>query len=81
MSAAYVSIHVGEDVPLNESVTVAKAGDPCAWVYVDGFEAAVWGSPAAMRRFAAAVVIAAENADVMRGAIELGPAARGRRAV
>jgi len=63
MGAAYASIHVGEGVELDASVHLSSSGVPRAWVYVDGHEAAVWGSPDALRRLAAALVIAADEAD------------------
>jgi hypothetical protein len=63
MGAAQVSIHVGEDVDLTASTHIARTGAPRAWVHIDGYDSAVWGSPVALRRFAAAVVEAADSAE------------------
>jgi hypothetical protein len=66
MSAAQVSIYVREDTVLVDHVHVFDAGEPRAWLYIDeAQDAAVWGSPPALRRLAAAAVAAAEHADAL----------------
>jgi len=61
--SAHVSIFIGEDAELNQSVHLLQSGASRAWVHVDGFDAAVWGSPAALRRFARAVEAAADSGE------------------
>ncbi len=64
MSAAHVSVHVAEGARLTWHLHVAGTGAPHAWVYVDEEQdVALWGSPPALRRLAAALVVAAEEAD------------------
>ena len=41
-----------------------EAGEPSGWLYLGGRgDVALWGSPAALRRLAAALVLVAERAD------------------
>jgi hypothetical protein len=64
MSTARVSVHVSEDTALEEHVFVADSGEPRAWLYIGGgSESAIWGSPTALRRMAAAAVVTAEHAE------------------
>ena len=66
MSAAYVSVYVREDAVLDAHPHVSGAGGPRAWVYVDEEQdVALWGSAPALRRLAAALVVAAEEADAL----------------
>lgn len=68
--SAQVSIFIGEDAELSESVHLKRSGAARSWVHVNGFEAAVWGSPAALRRFARAVVAAADSGEAReRGSV------------
>src|SRR4051794_856105 len=64
MSAAHVSVYAAEDAPLRWHLNVSGTARSTAWLYIgEGDETAVWGSPAALRRLAAALVVAAEQAD------------------
>jgi hypothetical protein len=64
---------VTEDSRLRERVFVSDAGEPCAWLDVgEHGERGVYGAPAAMRRLAAAVVAAANAADLLPAAPEHG---------
>src|SRR4051794_16923892 len=64
MSAARVSAYAAEDSPLKWQVHVSGTARPTAWLYIgEGDDTALWGSAAALRRLAAAVVVAAEQAD------------------
>ena len=66
MGVAHVSVYVREDAPLVTRLHGSVAGGPRAWLYLDeGLQVALWGSPAAMRRLAAALVVAAEEADAL----------------
>ena len=66
MSVARVSVYVREDAPLDAHVHLSGAAEPSAWLYVDEEQdVAVWGSPAALRRLAAALVVVAEEADAL----------------
>jgi hypothetical protein len=64
MSAAHVSVRVAEDARLTWHSHVSATAGPSAWLYIgEGDATALWGSPAALRRLAAALVVAAEQAD------------------
>jgi hypothetical protein len=79
MGVAHVSVYVREDAPLVTRLLVSVAGGPRAWVYVDeGLDVALWGSPAALRRLAAALVVAAEEADALIAPREWAARSRGR---
>jgi hypothetical protein len=64
MSAALTSARVGEESLMRQHVFVGRWGDPVGWLGVgeDG-ELGVYGSPEALRRLAAALLIAADAAD------------------
>jgi hypothetical protein len=64
MSAAYVSVRVAENTRHSAHLHVSGTGVLDAWLYIgEGNDVALWGSPAALRRLAAALVLAAEEAD------------------
>jgi len=64
MGAAHVSVYAAEGAPLRWHLNVSGPARPTAWLYIgEGDETAVWGSAAALRRLAAALVVAAEQAD------------------
>jgi hypothetical protein len=63
MPLARTTVYVREDCDLGERSFVGRSGDPCAWLEIGDDEVGVWGSPAAMRRLAAAVLATAEAAD------------------
>jgi len=66
MGVAHVSVYVREDAPLVTRLHGSVAGGPRAWVYVDEEQdVALWGSAPALRRLAAALVVAAEEADAL----------------
>ena len=66
MGDVHVSVYVTEDVALDEHVQVNDAGEPYGWLYLGTFrDAALWGSPAGLRRLAAALVLLAERAEGM----------------
>ena len=61
------SVLVVEDVALDEHILVSESGEPKGWVYLgESQDVALWGSPASLRRVAAALVLLAERADGMR---------------
>ena len=64
MASARVSIGVDATVPLRSHRFVSGAGEPVAWLHVgEERELHLYGSPAAMRRFGAMVMAAADAAD------------------
>jgi hypothetical protein len=63
MPLARTSVYVPEDCPLDGHTMTAESGGVRAWLYLGESEVGVWGSPAAMRRLAAAVGAAADAAD------------------
>ncbi len=64
MRVARCSVWVREDSELREQSFVRECGEPWAWLDLgEDREVAVYGSPAAMRRLAAAVIAAADVAD------------------
>jgi hypothetical protein len=64
MRVARCSVWVREDSELCEQSFVRECGEPWAWLDVgEDREVSVYGSPAAMRRLAAAVIAAADVAD------------------
>jgi hypothetical protein len=75
MGAAYVSVHVAEDVELDDHLCADAGRAPNGWLYLGGDgHTALWGSPAALRRLAAALVLVAERAE---GLVALRDAAGG----
>jgi len=64
MVTARTSARVGEGSRLRQQVFVSRSGDPVGWLDVgeDG-ELSVYGSPEALRRLAAALLLAADAAD------------------
>jgi hypothetical protein len=67
MGAVYVSVHVAEDVDLDDHLSAPTGSEPAGWLYLGvRHEAALWGSPAALRRLAAALVLVAERAEDLR---------------
>jgi hypothetical protein len=67
MASARVSIGVDESAPLRSHRFVSAAGEPVAWLNVgEGRELHVYGSSAAMRRFGAMAMAAADAADELR---------------
>jgi hypothetical protein len=64
MVVARMSARVEEDSPLDQHVFVSRSGEPIGWLDVgESSELGVYGSPAALRRLAAAVLIVADAAD------------------
>jgi hypothetical protein len=66
MSAASVSICVREDTQLHEVGHLFESGEPSGWLYVGESGVTLWGSPAALRRLAEGVLVAAEAGERMR---------------
>jgi hypothetical protein len=67
MGDVRVSARVTEDVALDEHVHVRESGEPVGWLYLgERGDLALWGSPGALRRVAAALVLVAERADGLR---------------
>jgi hypothetical protein len=67
MGDVRVSTYVTEDVALDEHVTVRESGEPVGWLYLgERGDLAVWGSPGALRRVAAALVLLAERTEGLR---------------
>jgi hypothetical protein len=64
MASTRMTVSVDEALRLRPHHFVSAAGEPVAWLNVgpDG-ELSVYGSPIAVRRLAAALVICAEEAD------------------
>ena len=59
-----VLVHVAEDVELDDHLSTGEGCVPSGWLYLrGGGEVALWGSPAALRRLAAALVLAAERTE------------------
>jgi hypothetical protein len=64
MRVANVGVYVGEDSPLDGRRMRRRSGGPWACVDVgEAGEVSLYGSPAAMRRLAAALIVAADVAD------------------
>jgi hypothetical protein len=66
MSAGCVrtSARVEADSPLDQRAFVSRSGDPVGWLDVGELgELGVYGSPGALRRLAAALLIVADAAD------------------
>jgi hypothetical protein len=67
MGAVRVSVHVAEDVELDDHLCADAGREPSGWLYLGaGGDVALWGSPAALRRLAAALVLVAERAEGLR---------------
>ena len=67
MGAVHVSVHVAEDVELDDHLNAGAGREPSGWLYLgEGGNVALWGSPAALRRLAAALVLVAERAEGLR---------------
>lgn len=68
MARTRMTVGVDEAVRLRPHHFVSAAGEPVAWLNVgpDG-EVSVYGSPDAVRRLAAALVVCAEEADRLAG--------------
>jgi hypothetical protein len=67
MADVRASAYVTEDVALDEHVMVRESGEPVGWLYLGGHgNLALWGSPGALRRVAAALVLVAERAEGLR---------------
>jgi hypothetical protein len=76
MRAAHVSLYVRDELALRPEPFVRQSGEPWAWLEVgESAEVSVYGSPAAMRRFAAAVIAAAAAAERLRDPPGAGEAA------
>jgi hypothetical protein len=59
-----VSVCVPENTRLSAHVHVSRTGVLDAWLYIgEGNDVALWGSPAALRRLVAALIVAVEEAD------------------
>jgi hypothetical protein len=64
MSASRTTVRLTEDTTVSQRSFVGRAGDPVGWLDVgDGNELGLYGSPDAVRRLAAALLIAADAAD------------------
>jgi hypothetical protein len=72
MAVACTSARVVEGSPVRQHVSVNRSGDPVGWLDVgeDG-ELSVYGSPGALRRLAAALLITADEADALRNGASL----------
>ena len=68
MGDVRVSTYLTEDVGLDSHVNLRESsGEPVGWLYLGkGGDQAVWGSPVALRRVAAALVLLAERAEGLR---------------
>ena len=63
---ASCSVCVRERSELREHSFVRESGEPWAWLYVgEDAEVSVYGVPAAMRRLGAAVIAAADAAELL----------------
>ena len=61
---ARVTVFVGADIELRPRPFVQPSGERVAWLEVgDGSDVGLWGSPAALRRLAAAAIVTAAEAD------------------
>jgi hypothetical protein len=64
MPLARTTAGVDQDSLLRQHVFVGRSGDPVGWLDVgQGGELGVYGSPGALRRLAAALLIVADAAD------------------
>jgi len=64
IAVARVTVAVREDSRLRpEAFRSTVTGDPVGWLEVGDTEVGVYGSPAALRRFSASVLEAAEHAE------------------
>jgi hypothetical protein len=64
MGAVRASVYVTDDVALDEHLVVRESGEPAAWLYLgERGDLGLWGSPGALRRVAAALVLVAERAE------------------
>ena len=64
IAVARVTVAVKEDSRLRpEAFRCTVTGDPVGWLEVGDTEVGVYGSPAALRRFSASVLAAAEHAE------------------
>jgi len=63
MRAAYVSVRVAESTRLSAHLHVSGTGVLDAWVYIGETNDVALVGPAALRHLAAALVVAAEEAD------------------
>jgi hypothetical protein len=67
MGAVRASMYVPDDVALDEHLVVRESGEPAAWLYLgERGDLGLWGSPGALRRVAAALVLVAERAEGLR---------------
>jgi hypothetical protein len=67
MGDVRASAYVTEDVALDEHVVVRDSGEPVGWLYLgERGDLGLWGSPGALRRVAAALVLLAERAEGLR---------------
>ena len=61
---ARISARVADDSPMQQHVFVSGSGDPIAWLDVgEDRELGLYGSPAALRRLAAGLLIVAVAGD------------------
>jgi hypothetical protein len=64
MTTASVMVRVGTETDLHEDAYVSASGEARAILYVGrGYQAMLYGSPAALRRLAVAAVSAAERGE------------------
>jgi hypothetical protein len=64
MSVARTTVRVTGDVTVSQRSFVGRSGDPVGWLDVgERDELGVYGTPGALRRLAAALLIAADAAD------------------
>jgi hypothetical protein len=67
MRGVHVTVHVDEDVALDDHLSVGESGEASGWLYLGtSHDAALWGSPAGLRRLAAGLVLVAERAEGLR---------------
>jgi hypothetical protein len=68
MRVAHISVYVQEGSVLRPDGMLRESGEPWGWLDVgEQREVAVFGSPGALRRLAAALVIAAEHGEELAG--------------
>jgi hypothetical protein len=64
MRVASVGVYVREESPMSERAVARQSGEPWAWLELGAdAEVSLYGSPAAMRRLAAALLGAAAAAE------------------
>jgi hypothetical protein len=66
MGLVHTTAHLHEAPVIEARPFITDAGEPCAWVDVgEHGELSVYGQPEALRRLAAALVVAADAAETL----------------